>query len=279
MSPVPDTPDTDGDGVEDSIDTGDGSFSDTHVPPTVGAIVDRGGLVVTVQDAADSADGVLVSVGSGTGSASLSVCGYLVQLETRSATILTCGSLELSALQGTARVLLDGGTTVVEVPENASAKITNNPDGTYNLENTGGVAISVKSDNTAYPLESGNELRIYPHLQGFFSPVDMGSVLNKVKAGAAVPLKFRVIRVDGSPVLDLTSVSLHVTALDCSLVATADLLEEVAAGNSDLQNLGDGDYQTNWKVPKSYAGSCKTLYMEFGNGLPTLTALFPFATN
>jgi hypothetical protein len=51
--------------------------------------------------------------------------------------------------------------------------------------------------------------------------------------------------------------------------------EEFAAGGSGLQNLGGGYYQLNWKTPKSYAGSCKTLKLELGVGQEHI-ALFQF---
>ena len=49
----------------------------------------------------------------------------------------------------------------------------------------------------------------------------------------------------------------------------------VAAGASGLQNLGDGNYQLNWKSPTSYAGSCKRLRLDLGDG-SSHTADFKF---
>lgn len=66
-------------------------------------------------------------------------------------------------------------------------------------------------------------------------------------------------------------------ALDCSIGTSPDLLEETTPGESGLQNLGGGDYQLNWKSPSSYAGSCKTLRLDLGEGL-VHTALFKFTT-
>jgi hypothetical protein len=98
---------------------------------------------------------------------------------------------------------------------------------------------------------------------GFSSPVDNMPTLNKAKAGQAIPLKWRLMD-NGSPVTNLESVKVTVQNLSCSRNVTADLLEEYAAGSSSLQNLGDGYYQFNWKSPKDYANSCKTLTV---NGL------------
>jgi hypothetical protein len=50
--------------------------------------------------------------------------------------------------------------------------------------------------------------------------------------------------------------------LSCNLGTTTDALEEYASGDSGLQNLGDAYYQFNWKTPKTYANSCKTLKLN-----------------
>ncbi|MGF1665085.1 MAG: PxKF domain-containing protein [Acidimicrobiia bacterium] len=110
---------------------------------------------------------------------------------------------------------------------------------------------------------------------GFSAPVDAAPTLNVVKAGQTVPLKFHVSDSSGAPVTDLSGVTIEVTSLACSAGATSDLLEEVATGGSGLQNLGDGYYQFNWKTPKSYASSCKTMSLDLGNGTQH-TALFHF---
>lgn len=108
---------------------------------------------------------------------------------------------------------------------------------------------------------------------GFFSPVGPG--MNTVKAGQAVPLKWRVTDYAGAPVSTLTSASLTAVGLSCSLGTTVDQPAEDASGNSGLQNLGNGYYQLNWKTPKGYAGSCKTAQLDLGDGMAH-TAAFAF---
>ena len=101
--------------------------------------------------------------------------------------------------------------------------------------------------------------------QGFFSPVD-NTMLNVAKAGQAVPLKFRLVDANGTPITNLSSATVKASSLSCSLGETTDLVEEYASGSSGLQNLGDGYYQFNWKTPKSYAKSCKTVSLDLGDG-------------
>jgi len=111
--------------------------------------------------------------------------------------------------------------------------------------------------------------------QGFEAPVDNPSVLNTAKAGRAIPLKWRLVDAGGTPVTTLATASVKASSLSCSLGSTPDQLEEVAAGGSGLQNLGDGYYQLNWKAPKSYARSCKALHLDLGEGI-TRDAYFEF---
>ncbi len=101
---------------------------------------------------------------------------------------------------------------------------------------------------------------------GFFTPVNNLPTTNNANAGQAIPLKWRLLDASGDPVTDLASVKVSVTDLSCSLGSTFDAIEEYAAGSSGLQNLGDGYYQFNWKTPKSYAKSCKTMKLDLGEG-------------
>jgi len=71
---------------------------------------------------------------------------------------------------------------------------------------------------------------------------------------------------NGNPVTNLTNVAVTAQALACPLGSTADQIEEYASGSSGRLNQGDGYYQYNWKAPKNYAKSCKTLLLDLGEG-------------
>jgi hypothetical protein len=116
---------------------------------------------------------------------------------------------------------------------------------------------------------------------GFSSPINGGGVLNQVKAGQTVPLKWRLTTTDGLPVtnLDPADVRVTVTELACSVGSTVDAVEEYSTGSSGLQNLGDGYYQWNWKTAKGFTGSCKTMTLRLGESSgATHDALFKFTT-
>ena len=110
---------------------------------------------------------------------------------------------------------------------------------------------------------------------GFTPPVANPPALNTANAGQAIPLKWRIVDANGAPVTDLASVGVTAVTLACSLGTTPDQPYETA--NGGLQNLGDGYYQFDWKTPKTYAKSCKTLTLDLAEG-PGMerTALFQF---
>jgi hypothetical protein len=110
---------------------------------------------------------------------------------------------------------------------------------------------------------------------GFSSPIDMG-VTNIAKAGQTVPVKWRLTDADGVPVSDPASfANLLSQPYNCDAGAPSDAIETYA-GSSGLQYLGDGYWQFNWKTPKSYAGKCRTMYVEFHGGLTSPVVAFRF---
>jgi hypothetical protein len=158
----------------------------------------------------------------------------------------------------------DGGsswTAMSQTDSTLSATIDTSalPVGVYPVK----VRATDYADNTSNPVTVN--LNVQYGFEGFFTPVD-NTTMNIAKAGAAIPFKFRVIDASGAPITDLAGVTVKAEALSCPLGETADLLEEYAEGGSGLQNLGDGYYQFNWKTPKSYARSCKTVTLSLGAG-------------
>ena len=97
--------------------------------------------------------------------------------------------------------------------------------------------------------------------------------MNRVKAGQAVPVKWRLLDRSNAPVTNLTTATITVTSLSCSSGVTIDQIEETVAGTSGLKNLGNGYYQMNWKSPTTYASSCKTLHLNLNDGV-THDAIF-----
>jgi hypothetical protein len=274
----PNTTDTDGDGITDAIDgnptVASAGFSDgAGTAGTVGA--NPGALTVGVADA-PAPDGVLITVGAGTGQVTLAVCGgFTIRLNPGTVVTLSCGSVRLDVSSGQAQVVLGNGVTVVTVPAGSEAKVSDGGGGSYAVENLGG-AVTVSVDGVTASVAPGPATTVSTwRFVGFSQPVDNNGALNKVKAGQAIPIKWRLLSSTGTPVTNLASATITVKSLNCSLGTTVDAIEETVAGSSGLQNLGNGYYQLNWKSSTSYANSCKTMQLDLRDGV-THDALFQF---
>lgn len=166
----------------------------------------------------------------------------------------------------------ESGGSGLATPSSGSVQLETSTVGRQTAELPAGTA----SDNVGHDTaEATCTYSVVYEFEGFYSPVNNNGVLNGTKAGQAIPLKWRLLDANDNPVTDLSSVTVTVKSLSCGLGTTNDLLEEYAAGSSGLQNLGNGYYQFNWKSPSTYAYSCKTLYLDLGDGSPR-TALFKF---
>jgi len=101
---------------------------------------------------------------------------------------------------------------------------------------------------------------------GFQQPVDNDAV-NIAKAGQTVPVRWRLLDADGNLVSDPASfVSLTSSPASTACSGGPSDAIESYSGGSGLQYLGDGNWQFNWKTPKSYAGQCRTMSVNFSDG-------------
>jgi len=111
--------------------------------------------------------------------------------------------------------------------------------------------------------------------QGFLEPVD-NEVVNVVKAGSTIPVKWHLTDADGHPVSDPeTFVALSSSPHPCGSSTATEWITEQATGESGLQYLGDGYWQFNWKTKKTYTSSCRTMVVTLSDG-STHTAEFMF---
>ena len=112
-------------------------------------------------------------------------------------------------------------------------------------------------------------------LTGFYSPVDMGSTTNSVKAGSTVPLKFEVFA--GTTEFTDTAVvsTFKVQIMSCgSLNGTPiDEIEVYSTGGTALRyDSTGGQFIQNWKVPTG-SNSCYKVVLTTDDG-STATAYF-----
>ena len=111
---------------------------------------------------------------------------------------------------------------------------------------------------------------------GFSSPIDNQPVVNKANAGQTIPVKWRITDFNGVGISDPDSfVSLTSGSTTCSSGDPVDAIETYS-GASGLQYQGDGNWQFNWKTPKSYAGQCRIMRLNLADGAAHHTASFQF---
>jgi hypothetical protein len=177
-----------------------------------------------------------------------------------------------------APVLLHGSTTAIPIATDDNSGVASASCDPLDTSSVGAKTVTCtatdRAGNTASALVAYN---VIYNFSGFTSPVDNPPTLNTANSGQAIPLKWRITDANGVPVTNLANVTVKVVGFACSLGTTPDLPQESASGNSGLQNQGNGNYQFNWKTPKTYANSCKTMKLDLGEGPgQERTALFRF---
>lgn len=109
-------------------------------------------------------------------------------------------------------------------------------------------------------------------LRGFTAPVDTDGVVNTVKGGSTVPLKFTVLA-GTTPVTATTAVTFTTARTICSTGAPVDEVETTTTDNTGLRyDTASGQFIQSWKTPKQ-PGSCYRTTMTGLDG-STISALF-----
>jgi predicted extracellular nuclease len=110
---------------------------------------------------------------------------------------------------------------------------------------------------------------------GFYAPIDNAPILNAMKAGAAVPVKFSLGGDRGMAIVAAGSPMSR--TIPCAASTSVDGIEETStAGASGLQyDPATGLYTYVWKTSKAWAGTCRELTLTLVDGT-THVALFTF---
>jgi hypothetical protein len=118
--------------------------------------------------------------------------------------------------------------------------------------------------------------------EGFFAPIHMSNAgpiaWNGAKAGQSVPAKWR-LTLNGQPVSDpdsFTALVAYPVSCDSASGSIDEAVPEPASGKSGLEYQGDGVWKYNWKTPKEYKGTCRTLAVRLGDGTTSPGAHFTF---
>lgn len=133
-------------------------------------------------------------------------------------------------------------------------------------DNAGNIGIA----NANYTVSNGGY-----NFSGFFQPVDNLPVLNEVKAGSAIPVKFSL---GGNFGLNIFATGYPASGIiACNSSSPADVVEEtVNAGGSSLNyDAATGRYHYVWKTDQSWKGQCRMLIVKLKDG-NTYIAQFRF---
>jgi hypothetical protein len=98
----------------------------------------------------------------------------------------------------------------------------------------------------------------------------MGGVLNTVKGGSTVPMKFQVFS-GTTELTDTALVAMSAKQVTCAAGAPTAEIELLGSGATALR-YADGTFQYNWKTPAT-PGACYAVTATTGDG-SALTALF-----
>jgi hypothetical protein len=130
-------------------------------------------------------------------------------------------------------------------------------------------------DNVGHEITKQCTYKVIYNFSGFFRPVDNDGVINTVKAGQSIPVKFSL---SSDQVLSIFAASSPASQkVACDAGAALDALEETAtAGSSGLSYDASIDqYNYVWKSDKAWAGSCRKLSVTLIDGT-VHTANFKF---
>lgn len=101
---------------------------------------------------------------------------------------------------------------------------------------------------------------------GYFQPVDMGSVINTVKNGSTVPLKWNIPTPSGFISSLAVVTSFQQIKVSCSSATTEDAIEIVTTGGTSLRyDATANQYIQNWQTPK-LPGACYRAVVTFVGG-------------
>ena len=248
------------------------TYTGSAQTPCSAKVTGPGGLNETLQVSYDNN----TNAGTATASASYSGTGNYAASN---------GSKTFQIAKATAQVTLsnlsyifDGmakAATVTTVPAGLNVNVTYDGSATAPT-NVGSYNVVATVNDPNYQGQATGTLVINPwNLKGFYQPVDMGDVLNTVKNGSTVPVKFELF----SGTTELTSIS-AVSSVTAKTVSCGeftgdptDEIEMVTTGGTSLRyDSTGGQFIYNWQTPKK-PNTCYNVTMTAADG-STITAYF-----
>ena len=190
-----------------------------------------------------------------------------VNIDHTAPTLAPAVSASVLLLNGTAAVAANGSDALSGIAAQTCDPLDTGSVGVKQVE----CRVSDRAGNVAAGSAS---YRVAYGFNGFNAPVQNPSVLNVIKAGRSIPLRWRVVDANGAPVTNLSTAAVTATAISCPS-ATENRITTYGGGNGQLQNLGNGYYGFDWAAASSLRGQCRRLELDLGDG-QVHPALFKF---
>jgi Tol biopolymer transport system component len=264
--------------------------------PVVGGVTaddtTTGGSNVTAITCTGATIGPITGLGTASASASLTVSTEGVNNVNCTATDSTGNSGAAGNSNNTATVQIDTAAPAIQItsPANGGVYILNTATASsYSCSDaTSGVATCIgpvasganfsaspvgahtfivsATDGAGNQAQLTNNYTIIYNFNGFFPPVDNLPVLNVVKAGRAIPVKFSLSGNQGLSIFEAGYPKSQ--PIPCDSTALVDGIEETAtAGSSDLSYDASIDqYVYVWKTDKTWGGTCRQLVVKLNDG-------------
>jgi hypothetical protein len=162
--------------------------------------------------------------------------------------------------------LLNGVASVTSGAADALSGLATQSCGALNTSTVGSRSVTCSAtDNAGNTASQSANYSVNYNWSGFFQPVDSLPVLNSVKAGQAIPVKFSL---SGNQGLGIVAAGSPVsTGTTCGSTATDDIETTVTAGSSSLSyNATTDQYNYVWKTDKAWANTCRTLTVKLLDG-------------
>jgi probable HAF family extracellular repeat protein len=144
---------------------------------------------------------------------------------------------------------------------------------TYTAVGSYTVSVTVTDKDGGVSTAATHTVQVIYNFSGFRDPIN-GEVLNLVKAGGAVPIKFSL---GGDQGLDILAALPSSVSMACSSSLALEMPEDVmTAGQSGLQyDPTTDEYTYIWKTSRSWSGQCRMLNLKLHDGT-TYQANFKF---
>jgi hypothetical protein len=113
---------------------------------------------------------------------------------------------------------------------------------------------------------------------GFLPPIDNLPVVNQVKAGQTIPVKWQLKDNAGNIICDLNTLApngLNSVQIGCDNHQPIDDIEELVPPGGTVFRCDGTQFIFNWQTPKSWAGTCRQLQVTLADG-HTYIANFKF---